>query len=70
MRKQAHAVLLAVLLAGCAQQSLPQPDVTMRKPQGMIDLPVDDGGTGLVGPAGGAEVARWRCGGWGPTLSR
>ncbi len=54
MRMQAHAFLLAVLLAGCAQQSLPQPEVTMRKPQGMIDVPVDDGGTGLVGPAGGA----------------
>lgn len=44
----------ALVLASCAQQSLPQPEVTMREPQGMIDVPVDDSGTGLVGPAGGA----------------
>ena len=47
-------VSAAMLLAACAQQSLPQPEVTMRQPQGMIDVPVDDHGTGLVGPAGGA----------------
>ncbi|HCX66843.1 hypothetical protein [Parvibaculum sp.] len=46
--------LLVLLAAGCAQQSLPQPEVTMRKPQGLIDPPIDDGGTGLLGPAGGA----------------
>lgn len=46
----------AMLLAACAQQSLPQPEVTMRAPQGLIDVPVDDGGTGLIGPAGGAML--------------
>lgn len=54
MRKPALGLLALVALAGCAQQSLPQPEVTMRKPQGLVDAPVDDGGTGLVGPAGGA----------------
>ena len=47
---------VAVLLGACAQQSLPQPEVTMREPQGLIDVPVDDGGTRLVGPAGGAML--------------
>lgn len=46
----------AMLLAACAQQSLPQPEVTMRAPQDLIDVPVDDGGTGLIGPAGGAML--------------
>ena len=46
----------AMLLPACAQQSLPQPEVTMRAPQGLIDVPVDDGGTGLIGPAGGAML--------------
>lgn len=46
----------AMLLAACAQQSLPQPEVTMRAPQGLLDVPVDDGGTGLIGPAGGAML--------------
>lgn len=51
----ALALLLApLLLAACAEQRLPQPEVTMRKPQGMVDAPIDDGGTRLVGPAGGA----------------
>ena len=54
MRKPALGLLALLTLAGCAQQSLPQPEVTMRKPQGLVDAPVDDGGTGLVGPAGGA----------------
>lgn len=52
MRALLAAALL--LLAGCAQQSLPQPDVTMRDPDTLIDAPFDDGGTGLAGPAGGA----------------
>ncbi|MEQ8268787.1 MAG: hypothetical protein RH982_16455 [Parvibaculum sp.] len=52
-----YAVIAAVfLLAACAQQSLPQPEVTMRQPQGLIDAPVDDRGTRLVGPAGGAML--------------
>jgi surface antigen len=44
----------AILLSACAQQSLPQPEVTMREPDTLIDAPFDDGGTGLAGPAGGA----------------
>jgi hypothetical protein len=39
-----------LLVAACAQQSLPQPEVTMREPRGLIDVPVDDRGTGLVMP--------------------
>lgn len=54
MRKLVPGLLAFALLAGCAQQKLPQPEVTMRKPQGIVDAPIDDGGTGLVGPAGGA----------------
>ncbi|ABS63494.1 hypothetical protein Plav_1879 [Parvibaculum lavamentivorans DS-1] len=46
--------ILAGVLAACADQRLPQPDVTMRQPQGMVDVPVDDSGTRLAGPAGGA----------------
>lgn len=44
----------ALLVSACAQQSLPQPDVTMREPDTLIDAPFDDGGTGLAGPSGGA----------------
>lgn len=47
---------LGLLLGACAQQGLPQPEVTMREPHGLIDAPVDDRGTGLVGPAGGAMI--------------
>jgi len=43
-------------LAACAQQALPQPEITMRKPQGLVDAPVDDRGTRLAGPAGGAML--------------
>lgn len=56
MRKMTAFGLAILLVAGCAQQSLPQPEVTMRKPQGLIDTPIDDGGTGLAGPAGGAML--------------
>lgn len=47
-------ILAAVILAACAGPGLPQPDVTMKKPDGIVDLPVDDSGTRLIGPAGGA----------------
>ncbi|MBX3509312.1 MAG: hypothetical protein KF714_11055 [Parvibaculum sp.] len=53
---RAYALAAALLLSACAQQGLPQPEVTMRKPQGMIDVPIDDHGTGLAGPAGGAML--------------
>lgn len=53
---RALAPAIAIFLAACAQQGLPQPDVTMRQPQGMIDVPADDRGTGLIGPAGGATL--------------
>ncbi|PKQ07256.1 MAG: hypothetical protein CVT72_03845 [Alphaproteobacteria bacterium HGW-Alphaproteobacteria-11] len=49
------AVLAALAVSACAQTQLPQPEVTMRKPEAPVGgVPVDDGGTGLVGPAGGA----------------
>jgi len=55
MRPRLAVAFLALsALAACAQQVLPRPEVTMRKPQGLVDVPVDDGGTRLVGPAGGA----------------
>ncbi|MBC7101723.1 MAG: hypothetical protein H5U13_00635 [Parvibaculum sp.] len=57
MRTRLAAAFLALsALAACAQQALPQPEVTMRKPQGLIDTPVDDSGTRLAGPAGGAML--------------
>ena len=46
----------SLIVASCAQQSLAQPEVTMREPQGLVDVPVDDRGTGLMGPAGGAMI--------------
>ncbi len=51
---RALAVAVAAFLAGCAQQNLPQPDVTMNEPETLIGKPFDDRGTGLAGPAGGA----------------
>lgn len=51
----ALTVLAALAVSACAQARLPQPEVTMRKPEPLIGgVPVDDRGTGLVGPAGGA----------------
>ncbi|MBX3489251.1 hypothetical protein [Parvibaculum sp.] len=51
----ALAVLAALAVSACAQTQLPQPEVTMRKPEAPVGgVPVDDRGTGLVGPAGGA----------------
>ena len=34
-------VAATILLSACAQQSLPQPDVTMREPDTLIDAPFD-----------------------------
>lgn len=49
------AVLAALAISACAQAQLPQPEVTMRKSEPLVGgVPVDDRGTGLVGPAGGA----------------
>lgn len=57
MRFRLAAAFVALsALAACAQQALPQPEITMRKPQGLVDAPVDDRGTRLVGPAGGAML--------------
>jgi surface antigen len=56
MRRLALAAIAAFALAACAQDRLPQPDVTMRKPEPLVKVPVDDSGTGLVGPAGGAML--------------
>tara|TARA_R110002110_G_scaffold39086_9_gene126753 strand:+ start:12371 stop:12877 length:507 start_codon:yes stop_codon:yes gene_type:complete len=47
-------VLAAVILAACAGPGLPQPDIAMKKPEGIVDVPIDDSGTRLIGPAGGA----------------
>ncbi|MCF8469521.1 MAG: hypothetical protein K9G30_01915 [Parvibaculum sp.] len=49
-------VLAAVLLAACAGPGLPQPDVTMKKPDGIVDVPIDDRDTHLIGPGGGAML--------------
>lgn len=49
--------LAAIVLAACAEQRLPQPEVTMRTAEPLVGgVPVDDRGTGLVGPAGGALI--------------
>lgn len=49
-------LLVAVLLflSACAQQSAPQPEVTVKRPEPLIHVPVDDGGSGIIGPGGGA----------------
>lgn len=55
MRRIAFAAFAALVLAACAQERLPQPKVTMRMPEPLVGgVPVDDRGTRLVGPAGGA----------------
>lgn len=49
------AVFAAVLaLAACAQTTNPQPRITEQRPTPLIKTPIDDGGTGLVGPGGEA----------------
>lgn len=49
------SALAVLMLSACAQATLPQPEVTMRKAEPLIGgVPIDDRGTGLVGPAGGA----------------
>lgn len=54
-RRIVHAAIAAFMLAACAQERLPQPNVTMKEPEPLVGgVPVDDRGTGLVGPAGGA----------------
>jgi surface antigen len=52
--KKFAAASLALALAACAQTTNPQPQVTEQRPVPLIKTPVDDGGTGIVGPAGGA----------------
>lgn len=44
----------ALALAACAQPTLPQPEVTEKRPEPLVDVPLDDRGTGLIGPGGGA----------------
>jgi len=54
-RRIVHTAIAAFMLTACAQEQLPQPNVTMNKSEPLIGgVPVDDRGTGLVGPAGGA----------------
>ncbi|MDO8837331.1 MAG: hypothetical protein Q7V31_00270 [Parvibaculum sp.] len=54
-RLAAASAFAVLMLSACAQAVLPQPEVTMRKAEPLIGgVPVDDRGTGLVGPAGGA----------------
>jgi surface antigen len=48
------ALSLALALAACAQTTNPQPEVTEQKPVPLIKTPIDDGGSGIVGPGGGA----------------
>ena len=58
MARPTKAMLLSAFLvlavSGCAHERHPQPEVTMRKMESAV--PVNDGGTGLVGPAGGAMI--------------
>ncbi len=45
---------VALALSACAQTTNPQPHITEQRPVPLIKTPIDDGGTGLVGPGGGA----------------
>ena len=55
------AMLAGMLtLAACATSQSPAPDVWVDPPpsilQGIIEAPIDDGGTGLIGPGTGAAL--------------
>lgn len=53
--KPSHFLLgAALVLSACAQSASPRPVVTEKRPEPLVKLPVDDKGSGLVGPGGGA----------------
>lgn len=53
--KSLHILVCSALaLAACAQSTAPQPEVTEKRPVPLVKLPVDDRGSGLIGPGGGA----------------
>ena len=56
-------------LAACAQTTNPQPQVTEQRPVPLIKTPIDDGGTGLVGPGGGVLLGSLIGGGNGAKAS-
>ena len=70
IRRIIQAAMAALLVAACAQERLPQPDVTMKKPEPLVGgVPVDDRGTGLIGPAGGALLGMAIGAGSGPEIA-
>ncbi len=56
MKQIAPVFAVALLLAACAQDTAPQPEVTVKKPEPLIHIPVDDRGSGVIGPGGGAII--------------
>ncbi|MEN6542633.1 hypothetical protein [Parvibaculum sp.] len=54
MRVAAPLLCIALTLSACAQSTPPQPQVTLKKPEPLVHIPVDDRGSGIVGPGGGA----------------
>lgn len=54
MRAAMPIFCAALLLPACAPQTAPRPEVRETPPKPLITPPVDDRGTGLVGPGGGA----------------
>lgn len=55
MKARAVTLLCALLaLAACAQTTNPLPQVTEQRPVPLVKTPIDDGGSGIVGPGGGA----------------
>lgn len=54
MRRMQIFLCCGLALTACAQSSPPQPEVTVRPPDPLVDVPLDDRGTGLIGPGGGA----------------
>ncbi|MEX0839931.1 MAG: hypothetical protein WD034_10380 [Parvibaculum sp.] len=70
MRRIACVTFAALILAACAQEKLPQPEVTMKAPEPLVGgIPVDDRGTRLVGPAGGALLGMAIGGGSGTEIA-
>lgn len=54
MKRAASAFCAFLFLGACAQSTAPQPTVTEKKPEPLIHVPVDDRGSGIIGPGGGA----------------
>lgn len=54
--KQIYAALLACAFAAACAGNTPQPEVEHTKREPLIDTGIDDGGTGIVGPAAGLAI--------------